>query len=348
MKTEISLVAQQVNHYLEKNRLNHISPEYLAKSAFYLIQNGGKRIRPALMIWFAQLYGSTTEKVLPVASAGEVFHTWTLVHDDIIDKDETRRGKPATHTFLKDYAVKQFGNDNDFGVNMGILTGDLQQAWVNKLVLNSLQTGCRPETVLAVLNRINNCLTPLLINGEATDVEFESRAPVNIQEVIDMMKHKTSILLEFCAQTGVVIAGDLDCYESKEVVNAGIFARNCGLAFQLQDDILGVFAEENRLGKPVGSDLCAGKQTVMILKTAELAATDDLAFIKGLKGQSCLNKSQLKKARDIIAGCGALKAVEKLAQSFSEAALEALKQCPENKYRTYLNTFCHYMTDRRH
>ncbi len=346
MKTELSSVAEQINHFLDTNRLTHISPDYLAEAVTHLVKNGGKRIRPALLCWFAQTLGASIDKLLPIAAATEIYHTWTLVHDDIVDNDDTRRGKPATHTHLKNYAVDHFGTDNNFGVNMGILTGDLQQAWVNKLVLNGLQTGCKAETILAILDRINSYLTPKLIDGEATDVEFESREPKNVEEVIQMMGNKTGILLEFCAQTGVLLAKDGSNYSDSDVTEAGNFARNCGLAFQLQDDILGIFADESKLGKPVGSDLCCGKQTVLMLKTKALASEKDIDFLNSLTAKELLNSEELSKAQRIIEECGALKEVQTMAQQFSNSAMESLQNFPKNQYRDYLEQFCHYMTNR--
>lgn len=346
MKTELSAVANQINQYLDTHQLDHISPKYLATAATYLVKNGGKRIRPALLCWFAQAHGTSIDKVIPVAAATEIYHTWTLVHDDIIDNDDTRRGNPATHTHLMNHAVKQFGSDNRFGVSMGILTGDLQQAWVNKLVLNGLETSCKPETILAIIDRINSYLTPKLIDGEATDVEFESRSPKNVEEVIQMMENKTGVLLEFSAQTGVLLAKDGSDYSDSNVIEAGSFAKNCGLAFQLQDDILGIFADESKLGKPVGSDLCCGKQTVLMLKTKEKASKEEISFLNSLTEKELLNSKELSKAQEIIRDCGALKEVQNMAKKFTDSALKSLQSFPKNQYRDYLEQFCHYMTNR--
>ena len=248
--------------------------------------------------------------------------------------------------YLKNHAVDQFGSDNRFGVSMGILTGDLQQAWVNKLVLNGLETGCKPETILAIIDRINSYLTPKLIDGEATDVEFESRSPKNVEEVIQMMENKTGVLLEFSAQTGVLLAKDGSDYSDSNVIEAGNFAKNCGLAFQLQDDILGIFADESKLGKPVGSDLCCGKQTVLMLKTKEKASNEEISFLNSLTEKELLNSKELSKAQEIIRDCGALKEVQNMAKEFTDSALKSLQSFPKNQYRDYLEQFCHYMTNR--
>lgn len=346
MKTELSAVVEQINQYLDSHKLDNISPAYLAEAACHLLKSGGKRIRPALLCWFAQLLDTPAQKVIPIAAATEIYHTWTLVHDDIIDNDDTRRGAPSTHVLLKNYAAACFGVNNNFGVNMGILTGDLQQAWVNKLVLNGLETGCRPDSILAVIDRINSYLTPKLIDGEATDVEFESRSPENVEEVIRMMGNKTGVLLEFCAQTGVLLAKDGSDYTDSDVVKAGNFAKSCGLAFQLQDDILGIFADESKLGKPVGSDLCCGKQTVLMLKTKEKASEEEVAFLNSLTEKELLSSKELTKAQEIIRNCGALKEVQDMAGEFTDSALKSIQGFPKNQYRDYLEEFCHYMTNR--
>ncbi len=349
MKKQLQSVAEQVDLFIKSNPLPRIAPNYLNDSTFHLLNSGGKRIRPALLIWFAQMTGASIVQALPIAAAAEVYHTWTLVHDDIIDRDETRRGQPSTHASLNLYANKTFNYNNDFfGTSMGILTGDLQQAWVNNLTIKGIKSGCSPEIIIAILDRINSHLTPKLIHGEAVDVEFEYRPPKDIDEVFLMMENKTGILLEFCAQSGTLIGLGKNDYDLPEVQAAGTFARNCGIAFQLQDDILGVFADQSTFGKPIGSDLCCGKQTVMMLETKKRADKKDVDFLTFLIGQRTISAKDLNRAREIISGCGALDAVTAKAKSLVTEALECLYKFPENEYREYLTSLGRYMVERNY
>lgn len=347
MKNQLLAVAEQVDLFIKNNPLPNLQPSYLEDATFHLLNSGGKRIRPALLLWFAQMTGSSIVQALPVAAAAEVFHTWTLVHDDIIDRDETRRGQASTHASLNAYAEKNFGENNGlFGQSMAILTGDLQQAWVQNLIIKGIKSGCSSETILAIIDRLNSHLTPKLIHGEAVDVEFEYRPPQGIGEVFTMMENKTGILLEFCAQAGTLIGMNESDFDLKEVQNAGTFARNCGIAFQLQDDILGVFADKSTLGKPLGSDLCCGKQTALILETRKRAEKSDVDFLTFLIGQRYVSQNDLARAREIISGCGALEAVTSKAKSLVTEALGCLFQFPENEYREYLTDLGRYMVER--
>lgn len=346
MKDFLHKIAKETDLFLAEHPLKNVDLLYLEKGLTHLTDAGGKRLRPALMILFGLNLGAKLDSLLPIAAAAEIFHTWTLVHDDIIDNDDLRRGEETTHLMLRKFVdAKSTAKVDDFGRNMAILTGDLQQAWVNQLVLGAKDL--IPTTkLLSILEYIATTLTPRLICGEALDVEFEYRAPKSSHEIKRMMVNKTSALLEFCSQSGVLLALPEATYQSELVQQAKAFAQGIGLAFQLQDDILGIFGKQGTFGKPVGSDLVQGKQTLLMHYTKELATPDQLEELNQLSRIDDLTDAKLRKAQEIIQECGALKAVQLEAEELINSSLSILQFFPDNKYRKLLIELTDYITAR--
>ncbi len=342
----LKATASEVENYIKGNPLKNVNVDYLKSGMLHLFNSGGKRIRPGLLTLFGLNCGASKTALLPLASACEIFHTWTLVHDDIIDNDDSRRGNSTTHIMLDEYATINFSKATEtFGTNMAILSGDLQQAWVYQLILG-IKSEVGAEKCLLVVDEITSVLTSKLICGEAVDVEFEHRAPESSQEILEMMANKTSALLEFCAMTGVLVATEGATYAHPLVKKAGVFAKSAGLAFQLQDDILGIYGEEEVLGKPVGSDLVLGKHTLLRQYCLELASEQDFAVIESFVGKKALSKEELDRARKIIRTCGALKRVEDMARVLIDEALLQLSHFPVNNYNSKLRDLAEFMYQR--
>ena len=350
IKEELAIIASKTDNYLLSHPLRNIHPEYLEISLLHLLKNGGKRMRPALLNWFCGLNGGDLNQSLPIGAGMEIYHTWTLVHDDIIDKDLTRRGNPTTHVVLAEYARGNFegkGHD-EFGNSMAILTGDLQQAWALELVANSISTGVKPEVALGLISRINSYLTPSLISGEAIDVEFEYRQALDDNEIIKMMNLKTGALLEFCAQAGTCIALNIVDFNHPLVKSAGNFALKCGAAFQLQDDILGVYGEAPKFGKPLGTDICSGKKTLLMQKTFEKCTALEREYIISLNKSETLTVAQLNKVQAICQTSGALESINQIATDFVNEALDELTKFPKNLYTRLLISWAEYVTARKY
>ncbi|MCK5834436.1 MAG: polyprenyl synthetase family protein [Lentisphaeria bacterium] len=339
-------ITTATDNYLATHPLKNVDLAYLEKGITHLTDAGGKRIRPALLILFGLNLGAKLESLLPIAAASEIFHTWTLVHDDIIDNDDLRRGKETTHRMLRKFVKADTTTKVDnFGTSMAILSGDLQQAWVNQLVLEA--KACIPtDKLFSILEYIASTLTPKLICGEALDVELEYREPKSSDEIKMMMENKTSVLLGFCTQTGVLLALPEATYQNKLVQKAKEFAESIGLAFQLQDDILGLFGKQDTLGKPIGSDLIQGKHTLLKYYTDELATASQLQQLNQLSQANSITDEDLKKVQEIVRNCGALKAVEEKANEAINRSLSILESFPDNKYRTILRELTYYITAR--
>ena len=355
MKESLLKVAEEVDAVLQRDEFpESILPTCLKNAVLAYPARGGKRLRPAITQWFCGLFSHKPELALYPACAIEIFHTWTLVHDDIIDNDRTRRGEDSAHEMLRKEGLSAYNSTEEaadhFGKSFAILAGDLQQAWVFSLLLHTRGKTLSSDILLSILDRLVNHLYPRLLSGEAIDVEFEHRDMDSIteDEILTMLKWKTGELLKFAAETGAVIGLNSPNYRLDSVKIAGEFAMKAGLAFQLQDDILGIYADTADLGKPVGNDLRERKVTLIIKKALELSDTDQKEFLHSCLGNQSLTQEDLERARKIIRECGALKAIEEMAKECIKEAKESLLQLPENSYRDLLEELADFLIQRRH
>lgn len=218
----------------------------------YILQLGGKRLRPLTALLSCQLFGAELEKVVPAAKAIEVFHNFTLVHDDIMDKAPLRRGQKTVH--------EKWNN------NIAILSGDTLLIEVYNHFLEGNYSNL-PE-ILSVFNdtAIEVC------EGQQLDMNFETRDDVTIQEYINMIRLKTSVLVGGSFKIGALVA-EASQSESDFIYDFGV---NLGIAFQLQDDYLDCFGDPSKFGKLIGGDILSNKKTYMMLKALELDSTGEL------------------------------------------------------------------------
>lgn len=225
------------------------SPQGLYEPIGYALSAGGKRIRPALAVIASDLYDGSREEVLPAALALEVFHNFTLLHDDVMDHAQIRRGKPCVH-------VK-------WDTNTAILSGDEMLIEAYRLL-----SRVREDKLPKVLQLFNKMATEIC-EGQQYDVDYEHLTEVTRDDYLNMIRLKTSVLLGTALQIGSYIAGATDA-EQNALYDYGV---NIGLAFQLQDDILDVYGNPETFGKAIGGDILEGKKTYMLL-TALLQADD--------------------------------------------------------------------------
>ena len=237
-----------------------------------------------------------------------------------------------------------------FGRSMAILAGDLQQAWAISLLLKAKGSSISSEITFAILDRMINRLYPRLLSGEAIDVEFEHREidDISEEEILNMLRWKTGVLLQFAAETGAIIGLNTANFRLESVKTAGEFALQAGLAFQLQDDILGIYADKEEWGKPVGNDIRTRKVTLIIKKALQMCEHEDQLFLLNCLGNNELSSDDLNKVRDIIRDCGALNAIEEMAKDCIEKAKESLLLLPDNKYRGLLNELADFLIQRKH
>jgi len=227
------------NDCLEKN---------LISSMEYSLTAGGKRIRPVLVLEFCRLCGGNIDDAMPLACAVEMIHTYSLVHDDLpcMDNDDFRRGKPSNH--------KVYGED------IALLCGDALQA----LAFKTATSNITPDNAYNVARAVNNlaayCGADGMVGGQVIDLENEGKAS-GIEILKEMDSKKTGAIIKSACEMGCIMAGASD----EEIASAAEFGESIGLAFQIQDDILDVTADQGRLGKPVGSDKENEKSTYVTL-----------------------------------------------------------------------------------
>ena len=226
------------------------APHNLYAPIEYIMNSGGKRLRPILTLIGHHLFNQDYEQSLPIAFGVELFHNFSLVHDDIMDEAPLRRNIPTVH--------------HKFGVNNGILSGDLMLVLVYQY-LNTIKDYNKLGKVLKVFNEA----AVKVCEGQQMDMDFETMEAVSIHEYISMIGAKTAALLAASLGMGAIMGGA----KETDFKHAFEFGYNAGVAFQLQDDILDTFGDPTKFGKKVGGDIAQNKKTFLILKGLEVADT---------------------------------------------------------------------------
>jgi len=332
---------------------SRLAPEHLRRAAYAYLERPAKRLRPALVLMCCRATGGDDAQALPAAAAVEVFHTWTLVHDDVIDNDALRRGQATVHVAAAGWAATELGAGPEaaaaYGRDVAILAGDALQAWATELLLACAQRGVPERLVLGLAARMQTFLNHRLLEGELLDVQFSYR-PVDTlseEEVLTMLRLKTGVLLEYCATAGAAIG--LGCLpgESPLVDGLGEFASLCGVAFQLQDDILGVSGDERKLGKPVGSDLREGKVTTLVLHALKTADAGRRETLRRALGRSQASAAEVADAHRCLVELGSVQYTRDLALGFLRRALQCLHRAlPPAPTRDLLEALAEGMVER--
>ena len=281
-------------------------PEELYRASRYLVDAGGKRLRPAVLILAAEAVGSDLKTVLPAAVAVELVHNFTLIHDDIMDKDDVRRGMPAVH-------IK-------WGEAGAILAGDTLYSKAFE-ILSKVEN--EPSRILKCMDVLSKTCTEIC-EGQWLDMDFEKREKVTESEYLEMVEKKTSVLYAAAAKIGALLGGASD-----ETANALFeYGRLIGIGFQMYDDVLDMITPQEILGKVRGSDLKEGKYTLIVID----------AFNKGVKlemfGQGGATLEETEEAVRILTECGSIDYVKNLAISYinaGKAKLEILNDTPEKE-----------------
>ncbi len=233
--------------HLKSNPLTR-TPVNLYEPADYILSLGGKRLRPIFVLLGCDLYNPIIDSALDAAMAVEVFHNFTLLHDDIMDKAELRRGMPTVHM--------------KYNTNTAILSGDVMMIQSYQYLLNY-----KDAVVSKSLLDIFNKMAFEVCEGQQLDMDFERRKDVTISEYLQMITNKTSVLMAASIQMGALLGG-ASVADQQHLYE---FAKNFGIAFQLQDDILDTFGEMSVVGKRIGGDILQNKKTYLFLKSMELA-----------------------------------------------------------------------------
>ncbi len=273
-------------------------PIMLYEPIRYTMQVGGKRLRPLLMLLTANLYTDDIEPLLPAALGIEMFHNFTLLHDDIMDNSLTRRGRESVHA--------------KWGSNTAILSGDAMLIYAYGLILNT------SSDELTRIMRIFNKLSLELCEGQQMDMDFEKMEEVSMQKYMDMIRLKTSVLIAGAMEIGSVYGGADDC-DSNLIYNFGL---NIGIAFQLQDDILDLYADSASFGKRVGGDIIEGKKSFISLLCLEMASEEDRIRLLDILHDSTVDSiARVKAARELLDKYNIKSAAEEVVKSYFDDAI---------------------------
>lgn len=303
-------IQQQFHKYLTDNSFNK-APKQLYEPVDYILSIGGKRLRPALLLMAANLFEDDINNAFPAAFAIELFHNFTLLHDDIMDEAPLRRGKATVH--------------HKYDVNTGILSGDVMMIYVYKY-LNSLTDKSQLGRLLEIFNQtaIEVC------EGQQFDMNFETQDDVTIEEYLRMIELKTSVLLAGGMQMGALIAGA----NESDAQHMYAFGRNVGLAFQLQDDILDAFGDPEKFGKKVGGDIIQNKKTYLYLKALDMATASQKNELQNWFSKTEFEElEKIEAVKSIFRESGVLREAQTLQEKYQDIAFQHLDQIQVKKNR---------------
>jgi len=294
-----------------------VSPAELYEPITYILSVGGKRMRPALLLMACDLFGGDVKAAIPPALAIEVFHNFTLVHDDIMDNAPLRRSKITVH--------------EKWNPNVAILSGDVMLVEAYKLITQVDTAILRP-----VLEIFSNTASGVC-EGQQWDMNFEYQKQVEIDDYLNMIRLKTAVLLGGALKIGALIGGA----SSEDANLLYTFGEQLGIAFQLQDDILDVYGDPDKFGKQVGGDIISNKKTYLLIKALELAGRPESQEINHWLNAVTFNNAE--KVRAVTAIYDQLKVrpyAEQVMHEFTDKAFEALNRVnlPEEK-KQYLRNF---------
>jgi geranylgeranyl diphosphate synthase type II len=314
LMTSIENLRSRLLEYLD-SKIIHKKPSGLYDPVNYILELGGKRLRPLLTLMSTQMYGGKLEKAMDAAVAIEVFHNFTLLHDDIMDAAVLRRGKATVH--------------EKWDVNTGILSGDAMMIMAYQCFLSY-----EPETFYA-LNKLFSKTALEVCEGQQYDVDFETRMDVTIEEYLLMIKLKTSVLVGCALQMGAIIAGK-NVIEQQKIYDYGI---QLGMAFQLMDDYLDAFGDPETFGKEVGGDIRENKKTYLYLKS--IANEDFAGELKSLFDQDYRKladdqiEAKKERAKQLFINSGGANRTLEAIKEYTDKALktiESLEMDSENKF----------------
>jgi len=277
------------------------SPTNLYDPLRYFLAIGGKRMRPILTLMGAEAFGAPLIKALPAAISVELFHNFSLIHDDIMDEAPLRRGQITVH--------------EKWNQNIAILSGDVL------LVKGYQELAKQDAKLLPDLFTVFNKTAVEVCEGQQFDMDFESRDTVSIDEYIEMIRLKTSVLLGCALEMGAIIAG-----ASKEDRNSIYeFGQQIGIAFQIQDDILDLYADPEKFGKQVGGDVISNKKTLLLLKAFELANSTQKETLNNLLTESDVDV-KISSVRHLFNDLGARDACKEIMNHHYALAKEAIHE----------------------
>lgn len=324
MEERARMVEREIDRWVSRG----LEPEILARATRHLLEAGGKRLRPCLALTACEAVGGKAEDALEAAAAIELLHNFTLIHDDIMDQDEFRRNVKTVHVLL--------------GVPVAVIAGDALFAKVfEALAANAKRLGLEGARVVELFDAVSKASFEIC-QGQVLDMLFEGRADVSEAEYMRMVSGKTGALLEASMKVGALLGKG----EPEQVRALAEYGRLIGLAFQMRDDVLGVAGEQEKFGKPIGSDVREGKQTLIVVRALATAPQEDKSTLLRALGKQDLSKAELKVAIDVLKRAGAIDYVAERARELIAQAKSKLKALPESRAREILSELADFTIKR--
>ncbi|MDG1090781.1 MAG: polyprenyl synthetase family protein [Flavobacteriaceae bacterium] len=308
-----------------KEQLPEKYPASLYEPASYIMQLDGKRIRPVLALLAADAVGGSFKNALPAALAVEVFHNFSLVHDDIMDDAPLRRGRATVH--------------EKWDANTGILSGDVMLIWAYECL------NVYPGALFKELTSLFSATARKVCEGQQYDMDFPNQKLVTQKEYMQMIAYKTAVLLGCSLQMGALVGG-----ASKETslpfYNFGI---ELGLAFQLQDDYLDAFGDPETFGKQIGGDIIENKKTLLYLLALELGSPEDAAALERLFETNPTDPTQkIAQVKELFTTSGAVEQIQQQMKAYTQKALKEVDQFPvEEEKKEIFKAFALQLMDRK-
>ena len=283
-------------------RTKNTDPKNLYEPIDYILGLGGKRLRPILTLMTAELFGGRAEDAMDAALAVEMFHNFSLVHDDIMDDAPLRRGNTTVH--------------EKWDVNTGILSGDAM------LILSYQFLESYPTEMFKELTSLFSKTALEVCEGQQYDVDFETRDDVTIPEYLKMIEYKTSVLVAAAMKMGAIVAKAA----KEETEAAYAYGKNLGIAFQLQDDYLDAFGDPKTFGKQVGGDIMENKKTFLYLNSLEKGTKEQresLQHLFAIKPKK--PDAKIEAVKSIFEECGAVEETRNAIKTYTQKAFDALE-----------------------
>lgn len=290
-----------VNKEISDIKFDNHQPSLLFEPISYILSLGGKRVRPALALMSCNLYNEDVSAAIPVAKGIEVFHNFTLLHDDLMDRADIRRGEPTVHIKWSD--------------NVAILSGDAMLIEAYKEIAK-----VDKEHLDVILELFSDMATDIC-RGQQFDMNFEQRLDVTIPEYIEMIRLKTAVLLGCALKEGAIVN---DAPES-DLNNLYEFGINIGLAFQLKDDLLDVYGDEKSFGKKIGGDILCNKKTYLLISALSNASVRD-ELISWIEKTEYKEEDKINAVKAIYDKLHLKQQSEELIQDYYQKAIENLRK----------------------
>lgn len=324
MEERARMVEREIDRWVSRG----LEPEILARATRHLLEAGGKRLRPCLALTACEAVGGKAEDALEAAAAIELLHNFTLIHDDIMDQDEFRRNVKTVHIL--------------WGVPVAVIAGDALFAKVfEALAANAKRLGLEGARVVELFDAVSKASFEIC-QGQVLDMLFEGRADVSEAEYMRMVSGKTGALLEASMKVGALLGKG----EPEQVRALAEYGRLIGLAFQMRDDVLGVAGEQEKFGKPIGSDVREGKQTLIVVRALATAQQEDKSTLLRALGKQDASEAELKTAIDVLKRAGAIDYVAERARELIVQAKSKLKALPESRAREILSELADFTIKR--